>query len=106
MSRYENIYLLNVDYDVGHCLMSIKDEKELWYRKLGHVSMRHIIKLSTKDLVRGLPKIKHEKFELCNVCSLDIQVRSNSVVSSSFLCNCDGVNLRINFSCWRGTVTC
>ena len=40
----------------------------LWHRELGHASVHTIAKLSRKDLVKGLPKIKIEKDFVCDAC--------------------------------------
>lgn len=69
--------MLDLNCDTTPCLISTKDEKELWHRKLRHGSMKQISMLYVKDLVHGLPKIKYEKFELFNACSLDEQVKSS-----------------------------
>lgn len=71
--RYGNIYLL----DVTWFLKSIKDEKELWHRKLGHVNRKQISTISFKDLVCDYPKIKSEKSESCNACSFGKEVKSS-----------------------------
>ncbi|KAK2972611.1 hypothetical protein RJ640_029230 [Escallonia rubra] len=33
----------------------------LWHRRLGHMHMEHLKDISSKELVRGLPKMKFEK---------------------------------------------
>ncbi|GJY73514.1 retrovirus-related pol polyprotein from transposon TNT 1-94 [Tanacetum coccineum] len=43
------------------CLTSIDDTSNLWHRRLGHANMRLIQLLSSKELVRNLPKLKFEK---------------------------------------------
>ncbi|GKE58496.1 ribonuclease H-like domain-containing protein, partial [Tanacetum coccineum] len=42
------------------CLASIDDTSTLWHRRLGHANMRLIQSLSSKELVRNLPKLKDE----------------------------------------------
>ena len=74
--RHGNIYLLDVASEEIKCLISVKNESDLWHRKLGHISIKHISKLSSKNLVRGLPQTKFEKPELCTACTLGKQVRS------------------------------
>ena len=49
--------------------------------------MDQISKLSRKDLVRGLPKLKYENNQVCKACQLGKQVRSslkskNAIASS------------------------
>lgn len=43
------IYLFDVNLDDAQCLMSIKEERDLWHKKLGHVNMKQISKISLKD---------------------------------------------------------
>ncbi|GJX36466.1 copia protein [Tanacetum coccineum] len=42
------------------CLTLIDDTSTLWHRRLGHANMRLIQSLSSKELVRNLPKLKFE----------------------------------------------
>lgn len=41
----------------------------LWHKKLGHVNMHIIFKLSQLDLVVGLPNLNFENDELCDACA-------------------------------------
>ncbi|KAK2972281.1 hypothetical protein RJ640_014339 [Escallonia rubra] len=43
------------------CLSAISETSWLWHRRLGHMHMEHLKDISSKELVRGLPKIKFEK---------------------------------------------
>nr|GEV06762.1 integrase, catalytic region, zinc finger, CCHC-type, peptidase aspartic, catalytic [Tanacetum cinerariifolium] len=42
----------------------------LWHRILSHLNFDYIISLAKKDLVRGLPKQKYQKDNLCSACAL------------------------------------
>ncbi|GJT67661.1 retrovirus-related pol polyprotein from transposon TNT 1-94 [Tanacetum coccineum] len=65
------------------CLTSIDDTSTLWHRRLGHANMRLIQSLSSKELVRNLPKLKFEKL-FCDACNVRKQAprtpQSNGVV--------------------------
>ncbi|KAK2967017.1 hypothetical protein RJ640_003373 [Escallonia rubra] len=50
----------NANQDVK-CLSAISETSWLWHRRLGHMHMEHLKDISSKELVRGLPKIKFEK---------------------------------------------
>ena len=39
------------------CLAMVNDNSTLWHRRLGHANMRLLQSLSSKDLVRNLPKL-------------------------------------------------
>jgi len=57
------------------CLMSNDDLSLLWHRKIAHIHMDKLNKLVSKEFVRGLPKLKFEKDELCNTCQKGKQTR-------------------------------
>ncbi|GJX44968.1 retrovirus-related pol polyprotein from transposon TNT 1-94 [Tanacetum coccineum] len=58
------------------CLTSIDDTSTLWHRRLGHANMRLIQSLSSKELVRNLPKLKFEKL-FCDACNVGKQVHES-----------------------------
>ncbi|KAK2989521.1 hypothetical protein RJ640_005413 [Escallonia rubra] len=63
--RDGNIYTLSFDASDSSrevCLSVQHNDIWLWHRRLGHVHMDLIKKLLSKDLVRGLPKLR--KFEM------------------------------------------
>jgi hypothetical protein len=39
-----------------------------WHRRLGHLSFDLLARLSSFDLIRGLPKLKFEKNLVCHPC--------------------------------------
>ncbi|GJX66331.1 retrovirus-related pol polyprotein from transposon TNT 1-94 [Tanacetum coccineum] len=51
------------------CLATVVDNSTLWHRRLGHANMRLIQSLSSKELVRNLPKLKYDKhfFDACKI---------------------------------------
>ncbi|GJS33232.1 retrovirus-related pol polyprotein from transposon TNT 1-94, partial [Tanacetum coccineum] len=58
------------------CLTSIDDTSTLWHRILGHANMRLIQSLSSKELVRNLPKLKFEN-HFCDACNIGKQVHAS-----------------------------
>ncbi|GJR05030.1 retrovirus-related pol polyprotein from transposon TNT 1-94 [Tanacetum coccineum] len=44
------------------CLATIDDNSTLWHRRLGHVNMRLIQSLASKELVRNLPRLKFDQY--------------------------------------------
>ncbi|GJV71514.1 retrovirus-related pol polyprotein from transposon TNT 1-94 [Tanacetum coccineum] len=58
------------------CLTSIDDNSTLWHRRLGHANMRLIQSLSSKELVRNLPKLKFENY-FCDACNIGKQVHAS-----------------------------
>jgi len=45
-------------------LLSKEDERWLWHKKLCHLKLKYILKLSKKNLVRGLPNLSCKKGKL------------------------------------------
>ncbi|GJV37347.1 retrovirus-related pol polyprotein from transposon TNT 1-94 [Tanacetum coccineum] len=58
------------------CLTSIDDTSSLWHRRLGHANMRLIQSLSSKELVRNLPKLKL-KSHFCDACNIGKQAHTS-----------------------------
>jgi GAG-pre-integrase domain len=87
----KNIYYLYLSYFEFDetCLSVISSDSWLWHRRLGYVSMNSIKKLTTIDLVRGLPLKRYELEILCNACMQGKQARSSfkvkEMVSTKFL---------------------
>ncbi|GJS44943.1 retrovirus-related pol polyprotein from transposon TNT 1-94 [Tanacetum coccineum] len=57
------------------CLTSTDDTSTLWHRRLDHANMRLIQSLSSKELVRNLPKLKF-KNHFCDACNIGKQVHA------------------------------
>ncbi|GKB18688.1 retrovirus-related pol polyprotein from transposon TNT 1-94 [Tanacetum coccineum] len=57
-------------------LTSMDDTSTLWHRRLGHANMRLIQSLSSKELVRNLPKLKFEN-QFCDACNIGKQVHAS-----------------------------
>nr|GEY72568.1 retrovirus-related Pol polyprotein from transposon TNT 1-94 [Tanacetum cinerariifolium] len=51
------------------CLAMIDENSTLWHRRLGHANMRLIQSLTSKELVRNLPKLKFDQhfYDVCKV---------------------------------------
>ena len=54
MRNTNNVYIL--ENENQGCL-SMVDEIWLWHRRLGHLSFENLAKISTKEVVRDLPKL-------------------------------------------------
>ncbi|GJV91800.1 retrovirus-related pol polyprotein from transposon TNT 1-94 [Tanacetum coccineum] len=68
------------------CLTTIDENSTLWHRRLGHVNMRLIQSLASKDLVRNLPKLKFDQ-HFCDACKIGKQAhashKAKNVVSTT-----------------------
>ncbi|GJY43630.1 retrovirus-related pol polyprotein from transposon TNT 1-94 [Tanacetum coccineum] len=51
------------------CLATIDENSTLWHRRLGHSNMRLIQSLTSKELVRNLPKLKFDQ-HFCDACKM------------------------------------
>ena len=92
--RNKNIYVVdldNINISKQQCLVANNANNNksfwLWHRRLAHANMDLISKLSRKNLVRGLPKLKYEINQICKACQIEKQVRSsfkpkNAITSS------------------------
>ena len=58
------------------CLSTIVDNSTLWHRRLGHANMRLIQSLTSKDLVRNLPRIRFDN-HFCDACKIGKQVHAS-----------------------------
>ena len=79
-SRHENVYVIDtisLSSIEETCLAAMDENGWLWHKRLGHANMHLISKISKKDLVIGLPKIKFEKDRLCDACQMGKQTRTS-----------------------------
>ncbi|GJS09464.1 retrovirus-related pol polyprotein from transposon TNT 1-94 [Tanacetum coccineum] len=58
------------------CLATIDENSILWHRRLGHVNMRLIQSLASKELVRNLPKLKFDQ-HFCDACKMGKQAHAS-----------------------------
>ncbi|GJW72816.1 retrovirus-related pol polyprotein from transposon TNT 1-94 [Tanacetum coccineum] len=58
------------------CLATVVDRSTLWHRRLGHANIRLIQSLSSKELVRNLPKLKYDK-HFCDICKIGKQAHAS-----------------------------
>ncbi|CAL0314010.1 unnamed protein product [Lupinus luteus] len=88
--RINNIYMVNLD-DVttlfSKSFTSKEDDIWLWHRRVAHIHVKHLDKLSSKELVEGLPKLNFKTKDTCDTCQRCKQVKNSSkkknVISTS-----------------------
>jgi hypothetical protein len=51
------------------------DGSELWHQRLGHLNLFDMIKIASKDIVKGLPKMEKTGKGICGSCQLGKQTR-------------------------------
>nr|GEV45243.1 retrotransposon protein [Tanacetum cinerariifolium] len=68
------------------CLVPIDENSTLWHRRLGHANMRLIQSLTSKELVRNLPKLKFDQ-HFCDACKVGKQAhgshKAKNIVSTT-----------------------
>nr|GFB84459.1 integrase, catalytic region, zinc finger, CCHC-type, peptidase aspartic, catalytic [Tanacetum cinerariifolium] len=79
-SRGNNLYTLSIQDMMASspiCLLSkaSKTKSWLWHRLLSHLNFGAINHLARQGLVRGLPKLKFEKYHLCSACAMGKSTR-------------------------------
>ena len=70
-----NLFYLDID-DVT-CLVAKFDDTWLWHKRLCHVNLDNLIKISHMKRVRGLPKLKKPKNTVCKQCQLGKMTKSS-----------------------------
>jgi len=78
--RVNNVYMLNISWITSsmNCLLTRNDESRLWHRRLAHIHMHHLNRITSKELVVGLPKLKFERDKLCESCQKGKQTKALS----------------------------
>ncbi|KAG7599440.1 Ribonuclease H-like superfamily [Arabidopsis suecica] len=57
------------------CFRAEKDDPVLWHQRLGHMNVRSMSKLVNKEMVRGVPELKHLDKIVCSACNQGKQIR-------------------------------
>ncbi|GKA02554.1 retrovirus-related pol polyprotein from transposon TNT 1-94, partial [Tanacetum coccineum] len=81
--KKNGLYIMKMGNSTKHslCLTSIDDTLTLWHRRLGHANMLLIQSLSSKELVRNLPKLKF-KSHFCDACNIGKQVHASHMAKN------------------------
>src|SRR5665213_1515171 len=82
-NRLENLYYFDFkSFSPGiHCLTASESTSRLWHRRLGHICMETIHRLSKKELVRGLPSHNLKLDGLCDACEKGKHTKSSGFKS-------------------------
>ena len=77
--RVNNVYMLDL-YCINseiNCLVAKCDDIWLWHRRIAHIHMQHLNRITSKELVIGLPKLKFEKNKVCEACQKGKQTKTS-----------------------------
>lgn len=77
--RDMNTYIVNLNKIPSNDVCLISNEEKSWisYRRITHIHMEHLNKLSHKDLAIGFPNMHFEKSQLYDACRKAKKVRSS-----------------------------
>nr|GEZ38289.1 zinc finger, CCHC-type [Tanacetum cinerariifolium] len=77
VTRQRNrLYKAYLKIGIPVCLLAnLKDDTWLWHARLGHLNFKSLKTMAQKDLVYGIPAIKHIT-QLCDVCLIGKQSRA------------------------------
>ncbi|KAK2970713.1 hypothetical protein RJ640_015138 [Escallonia rubra] len=95
-SRDNNVYSIQLNDLVNQdakCLSAISETSWLWHRRLGHMHMEHLKDISSKELVRGISKIKFEKDKVCDACQMEESINVTFDETNPFLRRTNIVNV-------------
>lgn len=76
--REGNVYVLYLGEIVTKrvkCLTEYQEDGNLWHKRLGHIGMDLLKRLSTQELVRSRLKMSSEKTHLCDTCQYGKQIK-------------------------------
>ena len=74
MRNANNVYILENE---NQSYLSMIDESWLWHRRLGHLSLENLAKISAKEAVRDLPKIVAPLNAVCKHCQHGKQTKAS-----------------------------
>ncbi|XP_024011253.1 uncharacterized protein LOC112086523 [Eutrema salsugineum] len=69
-----NCYMWNKSGSVMSCF-TVCDNLQLWHQRLGHMNIRNLNDLISKESIRGVPKIKGGDKFVCGACNQGKQVK-------------------------------
>jgi len=67
------------------CNKATIDDSELWHQRLGHLNFFDMLKIASKDVVKGLPKMEKTGKGICGPCQLGKQTRAAHKKTSASL---------------------
>ena len=73
-----NVYTIDLDEFCDEtCLLILNNDPWLWHRRLGQASMKLILQITTKELLREMPSIKFVKDKVYDIYQLGKQIKSS-----------------------------
>lgn len=81
----DNCYLLS---NRVSCFSSKTNSTNLWHEKLGHMNFKDLVRHSKKKVVKGLPKLKLPKGNVCGPCQHGKQTKISHKTLSDLNISC------------------
>ena len=80
--RKGNVYMIHLEdihSEKSLCMIAkaSHEECQLWHRRFSHLNYKSISKLSSLNLVRGLPSLSYNIKDICSGCQLGKQTKSS-----------------------------
>ena len=73
-----NIYIIEeCGENESRCLITKDQENYLWHQRMGVINFKLMKILSKNEIVKGIPKLSDEKFELCKACQFGKQIKKS-----------------------------
>jgi hypothetical protein len=73
--NYYGLLGLTTDHQI-FCNKATIDDSELWHQRMGHLNFTDMLKISSKDIVKDLPKMEKTRKGICSSCQLGKQTRA------------------------------
>lgn len=66
------------------CLKAEKDDPVLFHQRLGHANARSLANLVRKEIVRGVPNLKHVDKIMCGDCNHGKQIKVQQKMATEY----------------------
>jgi hypothetical protein len=67
MRTQNNVYIL-VEINREKCFIGKTDERWLWNKRMRHIKFDNLVKISTNQIIRDMPKITKPSNIICRLC--------------------------------------
>ncbi|KAM7466521.1 hypothetical protein LguiB_014083 [Lonicera macranthoides] len=72
----DNCYAVIHDISFQKCNLTQLDNIDLWHQRLGHINFKDLNTLTSKELVKGVPKLGRVKNVVCEPCQVGKQTKT------------------------------
>ncbi|KAM7466661.1 hypothetical protein LguiB_014223 [Lonicera macranthoides] len=72
----DNCYAVIHDVSFQSCKLTQLDNTNLWHQRLGHINYQDLSHITTKELVKGVPKLGRVRDVVCDSCQVGKQTKT------------------------------